>query len=106
MIGYSEAIESKMRHLYDSLNESDLRRYAAIEAEKFPHGGTEYIAKLFDCDPKSIRHGSRDIEALPFDEAKRRVRKKGRAGRMLAARNRASSTRSEKRSKLKQLVRQ
>lgn len=106
MIGYSEAIEIRMQHLYKSLSEKDRRRYAAIEAEKLPHGGTEYIAKLFGCDPKTIRHGSRDIEALPNNEAKRRIRKKGRAGQMLAARNRASSTRSEKRSKLIQLVRQ
>ena len=48
---------------------TDRRRYAAVEAVKLGHGGVEYIADLFDCDPHTIRHGERDIEQLPTDEA-------------------------------------
>lgn len=77
MTGYSAAIERHMVRLYGSLSEKDRRRYAAVEAEKLGHGGVQYIADLFDCDPHTIRHGAADIEQLPTDEAAGRVRKKG-----------------------------
>ena len=79
MIGYSVAVERQMVTLYESLSEKDRRRYAAVEAVKFGHGGVQYIANLFDCDPHTIRHGAQDIEQLPADEAPGRVRKKGRS---------------------------
>jgi len=105
MVGYSKAVEAKMVSLYQSLNEKDRRRYAAIEAGKLPHGGTEYIANLFDCDPKTIRRGDREVESLPEDEAVQRVRKKGAAGRMLANPSQASSKPSAKRSRPKRQAR-
>ena len=77
MRGYSAAVERHMVKLYDSLSEKDRRRYAAVEAEKLGHGGVQYVADLFGCDPHTIQHGAQDIEALPVDEAKGRVRKKG-----------------------------
>ena len=55
----------------------DRRRYAAVEAEKLGHGGVQYIADLFGCDPQTIHHGAQDMEQLPADEAEGRVRKKG-----------------------------
>lgn len=103
MIGYAESIEVKMVHLYESLSEKDRRRYAAIEAEKLGHGGTEYVARLFQCDPKTIRRGSREVEALPNDDAARRVRKKGVVA-MLAKHKRGLSRRSARKSKLKPRV--
>lgn len=66
-----------MKLFYESLSEKDRRRYAAVEAEKLGHGGMEYLARLFGCDPKSIEHGRQDVAALPTDEAEGRVRKKG-----------------------------
>jgi hypothetical protein len=66
-----------MTNLYRSLSEKDRRRYAAVEAEKLGHGGVQYVAQLFECDPDTIRHGAEDIEQLPTDVAERRVRKKG-----------------------------
>jgi len=74
---YPEQVELHMQALYRSLSEKDRRRYAAIEAEKLGHGGIRYVAQLFDCDPHTIDHGSRDIEQLPSDAAAGRVRKKG-----------------------------
>lgn len=65
-----------MKKFYDSLSEKDRRRYAAVEAAKLGHGGTEYIARLLGCDAKTIRHGQQDLEALPA-ETPERVRKKG-----------------------------
>jgi hypothetical protein len=77
VIRYSSALEGHMKAFYESLSEKDRRRYAAVEAEKLDHGGVEYIANLFACDPKTIEHGCGDVAELPTDEADGRVRKKG-----------------------------
>jgi hypothetical protein len=77
LIGYSAVVERQMVRLYGSLSEKDRRRYAAVEAAKFGHGGMQYIAELFGCDAHTIRHGAQDIEQLPVDAAPGRVRKKG-----------------------------
>lgn len=73
---YSEQIERAMKTFYDSLSEKDRRRYAAIEAAKLGHGGTDYIATVLGCDPKTIRHGQHELEALPPD-TRERIRQKG-----------------------------
>ena len=75
MIGYDEAIEVKMRRLFDGLSEKDRRRYAGIEVAKLGHGGTEYIAGLFGLDPKTVRRGLAELERAE-DPAACRVRKK------------------------------
>lgn len=75
---YPGRVEVHMRNFYLSLSEKDRRRYAAVEAEKLGFGGATYIAELFGCDPKTIQHGSQDVEQLPTDAATARVRKKGR----------------------------
>ena len=71
---YSAEIEHSMRMFHDSLSEKDRRRYAAIEAAKLGHGGTEYVATLLGCDPKTIRRGQNDLDHLP-DGLGGRVRK-------------------------------
>ena len=76
MEAYPADMERKMKRLYDWLSEKDRRRYAAIEALKLGHGGTEYIAGLLQCDPKTIRQGMDDLQAEE-DTAAGRVRKKG-----------------------------
>lgn len=75
---YSERVEFRMRNFYESLSEKDRRRYAAVEAEKIGYGGISYISELFGCDPKTIQSGIDDIDHLPADPAKHRIRKKGR----------------------------
>jgi hypothetical protein len=60
MSPYAVAVERMTKRLYGSLRESYRRRYAAIEATKLGHGGTEYVAALLGCDPKTIRQGSRN----------------------------------------------
>ena len=62
MGSYTEGVERLMRRLFDSLKESDRRRYAAIEAAKLGHGGLEYIATVLGCDPKTIRLGLTELE--------------------------------------------
>lgn len=76
MIGYEKNIELKMQRLFKTLSEKDKRCYAAIEAEKLPHGGTDYISKLFAIDPKTIRRGTKELE-FQEETTKNRIRKKG-----------------------------
>ena len=77
MDGYGKRVELQMVNFYRSLSEKDRRRYAAVEAGKLGHGGVAYVARLFGCDPDTVRRGLADIERLPEDAAQDRVRKKG-----------------------------
>lgn len=74
---YTQAVEKHMQLFYDSLSEKDRRRYAAVEAEKLGHGGSQYIAAVLECCEDTIRQGQEDVSKLPHDEAADRVRKKG-----------------------------
>jgi len=74
---YGETVERHMKLFYDSLSEKDRRRYAAVEVEKFGHGGVEYVAGVMGCHPSTIQQGREDIAQLPGDAAPDRVRKKG-----------------------------
>jgi hypothetical protein len=80
MEGYTAELEGKMKRFFSWLSEKDQRRYAAIEAAKLGHGGVEYIARVFACDPKTIRQGLRDLEETA-DAAAGRIRKKGGGAR-------------------------
>jgi hypothetical protein len=73
---FTPEVEQIVKVLYHSLREKDRRRYAAAEAAKLGHGGVEYVAALLGCDPKTIRHGQRDLYNLP-DVPPERCRKKG-----------------------------
>lgn len=77
---YSAENRRRMRALFATLSEKDRRRYAAVEADKLGHGGTEYISELFGIDPKTIRQGRADLDQ-PTDPAEGRVRKKGAAAK-------------------------
>jgi len=76
MEAYPRDVEQMMKRHFDWLSEKDRRRYAAIEAFKLKHGGIEYIARVLQCDPKTIQQGLRELEQLE-DSAAGRVRKKG-----------------------------
>jgi len=76
MEAYAADVEQKMKRFFGWLSEKDRRRYAAIEAAKLGHGGVEYVARVLQCDPKTIREGLRELEE-PEDAAAGRVRKKG-----------------------------
>lgn len=69
-----------MQAFYRTLPEKERRRYAAIEADKLGHGGTDYISDLFEIDPKTIRRGLGDLDdGEVLSEA--RQRKKGVDGK-------------------------
>ena len=76
MEAYRADVELKMKRLYGWLSEKDRRRYAAVEAAKLGHGGIEYIARVLQCDPKTIQEGLKELEESE-DPAAGRVRKKG-----------------------------
>jgi hypothetical protein len=76
MDAYAPEIERMMKRLFESLGEKDRRRYAAIEATKLGHGGIEYIARVFQCDPKTIQRGLGELEGED-DLHTGRSRKKG-----------------------------
>lgn len=88
---YTPDVELSMKILYRSLRENDKRRYAACEAAKLGHGGTNYIASLLGCDPTTIREGQLDLDRLsqiPLDciLPDHRIRKPG-GGRKKKRRN-------------------
>jgi len=82
---YPAEVELSMRLLYRTLRENDRRCYAAVEAQKLGHGGTDYIAGLLGCDPKTIRQGQHDLDELrerPLDQLAPRTRaRRGGGGR-------------------------
>ena len=73
---YSSVAERQMGRFYRSLSERDRRRYAAVEVTKLGHGGIEYTASLFGCDPNTIASGITDLEGDEELDTSRQ-RKKG-----------------------------
>lgn len=59
---YSQEIESKMRLFFNSLNERDSRRYAAIEAYKLGYGGISYMSEILGLDDKTIKKGIDELK--------------------------------------------
>lgn len=55
-----------MRAFFESVNEKDRRRYAAIEARKLGYGGPSYIACIVGCERHSI---ALDLAELNDQEA-------------------------------------
>ena len=80
---YDDATERQMRGFYETLSEKDRRRYAALEAARLGHGGIEYVSDVLGCSRRTIERAKEELEKLPDDEAKERIRRKG-AGRKKA----------------------
>ena len=62
---YTSSVERQMQVFYLNLKEREQRHYAAIEAQKLPHGGQKYIQDLFDIHPKTLK---RAIDELNHPE--------------------------------------
>lgn len=73
---YPRDTEQRMKTLYNSLNERDRRRYAAIEADKLGYGGQAYISQLLGCDHKTLQRGLEELDRPP-NLPPGRIRKKG-----------------------------
>ena len=73
---YQPEVEEAMRDFFDALPEHQRRRYAAVEAVKLGRGAVRYLARVLDCDEKTIRRGKRELP-VPALLAPGRCRKKG-----------------------------
>lgn len=60
---YDEKIEEEMKTFYESLNEKDKRRYAAVEALKLGRGGQVYIEEVLGTDRNTIAKGIQELES-------------------------------------------
>ena len=69
--------EERMRLFFQSLSEKDRRRYAAVEASNFGHGGIAYMAGVLGCSRRTIERAMDELECLPEDPAQGRVRRPG-----------------------------
>ena len=68
--------EKQMRQFYESLNEKDRRRYAAVEAAKIGRGGIQCVCRILGCSAKTVRRGKEELRDPP-DLPPHCVRKKG-----------------------------
>ena len=73
---YQPEVEVAMRAFFEGLPERQRRQYAAVEAVKLGHGAVRYLARVLDCDEKTIRRGKREM-IEPFSLPPGRSRKKG-----------------------------
>ncbi len=58
---YDVAIEVRMFTFYQLLSEKQKRLYAANEALKLGYGGISYIARVLNCDRKTINRGITEL---------------------------------------------
>ncbi len=65
-----------MTETYSRLSEKERRIYAAVEAQKLPHGGVTYISDLFKCSRRTIYIGMNDLNN-PKVVDDNRIRKPG-----------------------------
>jgi hypothetical protein len=73
-------VEQNMRDFFETLSEKEQRRFAAVEARQFGHGGMKYVAEVLGCSLRTIERGLAELNELPNDPAAGRVRRPG-AGR-------------------------
>jgi hypothetical protein len=74
---YEPHIEQRMRGFWETLSEKDRRRFAALEAARLGHGGSEYIAEVLGCSTRTIERGAKELDELPNDPVAGRVRRPG-----------------------------
>ncbi len=73
---YDKSVEKIMIALFTKFSEKDKRIYVGYEALKLGYGGISYIAKLFNCDRKTINRGINEL-TNPETIVDKRIRKKG-----------------------------
>jgi len=64
------------KQFFQTLNESQKRQYAALEAQALGHGGQRAVSQAFDIHADTIRRGMRELDThIPPPPG--RVRKPG-----------------------------
>ena len=74
---FEPEIEERMRGFYQTLNEKDARRFAALEARQLGYGGVTYIAEGLGCAMRTIERAASERDRLPEERAAGRVRAAG-----------------------------
>ena len=90
---FDERTLTRMQSFFRTLSEKDQRRYAALEAQRFGHGGITYLASLLGCSIRTISRGIEELDTLDDDPAAGRVRRPG-AGRKKVSRPTLRSNRT------------
>jgi hypothetical protein len=73
-------MERQTRDFARSLNEKDRRRFVALEAKRFGHGGIGWIVRIVGCSRHTVERGMKELDSLADDPVKGRIRRPG-AGR-------------------------
>lgn len=73
-------IDRQTRDYALSLNEKDRRRFVALEAKRYGHGGIAWITNVVGCSRHTVERGMVELDSLASDPAAGRVRRPG-AGR-------------------------
>ena len=74
---FDEVVETQTRNVFQTLNEKDKRRFAAIQARQLGHGGITYLANLLGISESTISRGMDELDTLPEDPAEGRIRRPG-----------------------------
>lgn len=72
-----QELHQQVNLLMSRLNEQQRRWYAALEAKKHGHGGTQLMANVTGLSVETIRRGRLELEAGLEDRPIDRVRKTG-----------------------------
>lgn len=72
-----ESAEERIQAFYTTLSEKDRRRFAALESQRFGHGGIAYVVRLLNCSRHTVERGIAELMELPNDPAAGRTRRTG-----------------------------
>lgn len=73
-------IDRQTRDYAHSLSEKDRRRFVALEAKRYGHGGVAWITRIVGCSRHTVERGMAELDSLANDPAAGRIRRPG-AGR-------------------------
>lgn len=72
-----ESIEEQIQAFFTTLSEKDRRRFAALESQRYGHGGIAYVVRLLGCSRSTVLRGIAELTQLPEDPAAGRTRQTG-----------------------------
>ena len=73
-------VERNARDFAATLNEKDRRRFVALQAKQYGHGGIAWICRVVGCSRHTVENGMLELDRLAEDPVAGRVRRAG-AGR-------------------------
>lgn len=73
-------VERNARDFAATLNEKDRRRFVALQAKQYGHGGIAWISRVVGCSRHTVENGMKELDHLAEDPVVGRIRRAG-AGR-------------------------